>query len=174
MKFRLKNLIPRAEIITFTGELIDVFNLDPNKVHIEDIAHALANQCRWGGHTRKFYSVAEHSLKCKDYVLPNLEFSALMHDSAESYLYDLCSPIKRWMPFYRFLEHRILKVLSKKFGFQYPFPIQVKLVDKQVLALEYEDLIAGTEYNYFGCYQPEQAKQLFLMAFEHLTKKPRI
>jgi len=170
MKFRLKNLVPRAEIITFTGELIDVFNLDPEKVHIEDIAHALANQCRWGGHSRLFYSVAEHSIRCQRYVMQKHELAALMHDSAEAYLYDICSPIKKWMPFYRFLEHRILKVLSKRFGFQYPFPEDVKLVDKQMLAIEYEDLMTVQECHDLDCYRPEQAKLLFMMAFRYAKR----
>src|ERR1035437_5720974 len=47
---------------TFSG--LRFWPLDPNpeKILIADIAHALAHQCRFGGHASKFYSVAEHSV----------------------------------------------------------------------------------------------------------------
>ena len=51
-----------AFIGTFSG--LRFLPLDPNpaKILIEDIAHALAHQCRFGGHASKFYSVAEQRM----------------------------------------------------------------------------------------------------------------
>ena len=45
---------------TWSGRMF--WPLDPrdDEVDICDIAHALAHQCRFGGHCRRFYSVAEH------------------------------------------------------------------------------------------------------------------
>ena len=47
---------------TFSG--LRFWPLDPNpaKILIEDIAHALAHQCRFGVHASKFYSVAEQRM----------------------------------------------------------------------------------------------------------------
>ena len=52
----------KAEIVTYTGKLFDIFDPKPELVCIEDIAHSLANQCRYTGHTKVFYSVAQHSV----------------------------------------------------------------------------------------------------------------
>ena len=45
---------------TFTGRQFFPLDPHPNDVDPVDIAHALSLICRYGGHTRRFYSVAEH------------------------------------------------------------------------------------------------------------------
>ena len=65
------------------------FNLlDPRAedVSIEDIAHALTNLCRYNGHCRPFYSVAEHCVHVADLCRPELHYAALLHDAAEARL----------------------------------------------------------------------------------------
>ena len=47
---------------TFTGKKIDLINPTREMVDIEDIAHSLSMICRYNGHCRDFYSVAEHSV----------------------------------------------------------------------------------------------------------------
>lgn len=68
--------------------------LTPDQVHLEDIAHALALKCRWTGHTREFYSVAQHSVHVAELLPPHLQMAGLLHDAAEAYLPDVASPIK--------------------------------------------------------------------------------
>jgi hypothetical protein len=48
--------------------------LAPNAadVYLFDIAHALSNLCRYGGHAQRFYSVAEHSVLLSYAVPPDL------------------------------------------------------------------------------------------------------
>lgn len=87
---------------TFTGRKVDIFHPSPEMVDIEDIAHALSMTCRFGGHCRDFYSVAEHSvlveqigrnvLHCTTFRLGML---LLLHDAAEAYIGDIITPIKR-------------------------------------------------------------------------------
>jgi len=74
---------------------------------ITDIAHALGNQCRYTGHCRHFFSVAEHSVLCSllaedlGYCDP---FEALMHDAHESVISDMAAPWKPHLPDYREAE----------------------------------------------------------------------
>ena len=67
---------------TFSG--LRFWPLDPNpeKILIDDIAHALAHQCRFGGHASRFYSVAEHSVHVSRLCLPEHALWGLLHDVA--------------------------------------------------------------------------------------------
>ncbi len=47
-------------IQTYTGICFNPFLPDPKDITLEDIAHALSMMCRYNGHTKEFYSVAEH------------------------------------------------------------------------------------------------------------------
>lgn len=87
---------------TFTGKKVDVFHPTPEMVDIEDIAHALSMTCRFGGHCREFYSVAEHSVLVEQIgrcvlhcTVPRLGMLLLLHDAAEAYIGDIITPIKR-------------------------------------------------------------------------------
>src|ERR1035438_6318404 len=51
---------------TFSGLRFWPLLPNPADILIADIAHALAHQCRFGGHASKFYSVAEHSVHVSD------------------------------------------------------------------------------------------------------------
>jgi hypothetical protein len=86
------------------------FFIDRPEFHIVDIAHALAHQCRYTGHPRRFYSVAEHSILVS-HIMRLLElgdpFEGLMHDGAEAYLSDIAAPWKGLLPDYKKLEQRI-------------------------------------------------------------------
>lgn len=163
-----KKLLPKAEIRTYTGKVIDIFNLDPDQVCIEDIAHSLAMQCRFLGYTREFYSVAQHSVLCSYICTQTATFEALMHDAAEAYLADVVKPLKRRLPIYRFLERRISKVLSKKFGFTYPFPPGVKEVDRYMLGHEWYALMLNDIP--LECWEPKRAEKEFLKTFYGLWK----
>lgn len=82
---------------THSGKLFDIFNPRPEDICIEDIAHALSMQCRFNGHTKQFYSVAEHSLNCARIAAtldndPEAIWLALMHDAHEAYIGDLPGP----------------------------------------------------------------------------------
>lgn len=87
------------EIETHSGRFVDTSNPDPVTILLSDIAHALSLTCRYGGHCRVFYSVAEHAV----FVSKRLErkgygrlaqLRGLHHDDAESYLGDIPRPMK--------------------------------------------------------------------------------
>lgn len=89
------HIVTPGEILTFSGLYVTPLDLQPEHVCIEDIAHALSNQCRWTGHVSRFYSVAEHSLNVAALVSKEMALTALLHDATEAYLADLARPIKK-------------------------------------------------------------------------------
>ena len=63
------------KIRTASGLYIDPLNPDPDCINIDDIAHALSNQCRFSGHTSRFFSVAEHCLNVASMLPKHLKLS---------------------------------------------------------------------------------------------------
>ena len=89
----------RNEVETYIGNYLDVAKPDPMKIDLEDIAHALGNICRYGGHCDPFYSVAEHAVFVSHRVErqsynKEVQLAALHHDDAEAYLGDIPRPLK--------------------------------------------------------------------------------
>ena len=70
---------------TFTGKAFFPLDPRPEEMDIFDIAHALSNLCRYGGHCNKFYSVAEHSvlvsILCRLYYGEQVALQGLLHDA---------------------------------------------------------------------------------------------
>jgi len=82
---------PGPYLQTVSGRFFNPFEPDLEQLDPGDIACALANLCRFGGHCRPFYSVAQHSVIVSRLVEErggDAEdvFAALMHDAAEAYL----------------------------------------------------------------------------------------
>ena len=72
-------------IQTYSGKK---FWLDPpmwDQIDIIDIAHALSMTCRYGGHSKFFYSVAQHCCLMSRLVPKRLALAALLHDAVEAY-----------------------------------------------------------------------------------------
>lgn len=133
-------------IRTYSGGKFWPLDPHPDDLRIEDIAHALSNLCRWTGHSRKFYSVAQHCCLVSDNLPPSLQLEGLLHDASEAYLSDLSRPIKHAAglgEIYRKVEGRIEKSLATKFGFSLSQSPEVKIVDNQLLYTEARDLMQG-------------------------------
>lgn len=133
-----ENLYEKGCIRTFSGIYVDILNPKPEMFVIEDIAHALSQLPRFGGHLPVFYSVAEHSL-CASNVGEKERFELLMHDASEAYILDIPSPLKKILKEYKEIEHNLNIVLSEVFRFQYPFSSYVHSLDKKMLEHEWEE-----------------------------------
>ena len=168
-------------IQTYSG--IRFWPLDPRieDINLEDIAHALSMQCRFSGHTSFHYSVAQHSLIVSEYCKPENALAGLLHDASEAYLIDVPRPIKPHLIGYADAEDKIMKLVSQKFGFEYPFDDEIKELDLKVLYLEKQQLLKELTWSMkfpetkIENYQikkknPEDVKFQFLDKFLKITK----
>lgn len=158
-------LYTATAIRTYSGLLVDVLNPETDNFQIEDIAHALSQLCRYGGHSPRFYSVAQHSYLCARMAPVKLQMQALMHDASEAYLCDVPSPIKPALKNYQVIEEHLMVVIAKRFGFQYPLDEQIHEIDKIILHQEWDELIMGKGTTRFNTWSPEFAKHMFLDMF---------
>ena len=128
---------------TVSGRRVNPFDPDPSQLDIADIARALRNLCRFGGHSRVFYSVAQHSVIVSELVEQrggDVEdvFAALMHDAAEAYLGDMPHPIKHRSPLgaaFKAAEEHLEQAIRERFGIKDGVP-EIKKADRALLATE--------------------------------------
>jgi 5'-deoxynucleotidase YfbR-like HD superfamily hydrolase len=130
-----------AFIQTYSGLVVDLLNPDPFLLSVNDIAHALSNLCRFGGHTKTFYSVANHSVLVSMNVSAADAFVGLMHDAAEAYCQDLVYPLKALLPAYRDIEDSLWEALAFRYRLPYEIPQSVKDADAVLLATEIRDVV---------------------------------
>jgi uncharacterized protein len=165
---------------TFSGVKFYPLDAQVDEIKIEDIAHALSNICRWGGHSKSFYSVAQHCVLVSQLVTKDCALEGLMHDASEAYLIDLPTPIKRMIPQYREIEAKLSVTLSQKYGYKYPYPDEVTRQDFHSKVIEYNALLSTKEIRMFEGkvptisikpWLPEQAEDRFLVVFNKLYKE---
>lgn len=140
-----------SSIRTFTGNTFDYANPSVLSISIEDIAHALSFICRFSGHVKAFYSVAEHSVRVSELCTGENKLWALLHDASEAFCSDLPRPFKRMigMEPYRTYEKRTMDVICERFGLPREEPAGVKQADMRMLVTEQRDLMvnAGPEWH---------------------------
>ena len=81
--FKLNNeyiMLKEPYIRTYSGINFTILNPTSEMINIDDIAHSLSYQCRYGGHSNKFYSVARHSIIMSYLAPPKFALDALCHD----------------------------------------------------------------------------------------------
>lgn len=147
---------------------------------ILDIAHSLSLQCRFNGHCRVFYSVAEHSVRVAGQLPDDLALWGLLHDAAEAYLGDLTRPLKRQVEarWFNDAEDQLLKVIAATYGLVWPMPPQVRAADDVLLVTEARDLMVAPPADWsleaeplaerIEPLAPSAAETLFLQRFETL------
>lgn len=180
---------PGPYLQTVSGRFVNPFEPDPEQLDPHDIARALANVCRFGGHCRPFYSVAQHSIIVSELVEErggDVEdvFAALMHDATEAYLGDMPHPIKHRSPLgaaFKAAEDHLESVLRERFGIKADVP-EIKRVDRALLATERRAL-SGVAWEWpeldgvealdleLVAWPPDEAERAFLARFAELQAK---
>ncbi len=177
----------QASIETYTGLMFDILCPQPGMIVIEDIAHALSQNCRFTGHTKYLYSVGQHSLLASYLVPEEFQLEALMHDSSEAYIADLSRPLKHFTPVgpvYMPIEENIMKAIGNKFNFMgWPMSPEVKRADNLMLYAEKATLMRPIEWpTKWGDSQDaaniviiemtsREVEQAFLNRFDELIKE---
>lgn len=118
---------------------------DPNPAEIwpGDIARALSRLDRFNGLSRRFYSVAEHSVNVANMARragepPAVVAACLMHDAAEAYLGDVVSPLKIMLPDYVELENLMAGAIAARFGLCVQDDTWARVREYDLIALAHE------------------------------------
>jgi uncharacterized protein len=168
-------------IQTHTGKAFDFKNPRPQDICIEDIAHALSHICRFAGHVKNFYSVAEHSWFVSMQVPPQDALAGLLHDATEAYLVDVPKPLKDLLPEYSHYETLAWTAVAYRFNLPIRLPESVKTADCQMLLAERDALIGAPIHPWEMdqrfkapnvspvCWSPKVARQMFLDRFRQLV-----
>jgi hypothetical protein len=134
---------PGPYLQTVSGRWVNPFDPDPDQLDPGDIARSLANQCRFGGHSRVFYSVAQHSVIVSELVESRGgdaedAFAALMHDATEAYLGDMPHPVKHRSKLgraFREAEAELEVAIRERFRMRTDV-LEIKRADRELLATE--------------------------------------
>lgn len=168
-------------IMLASGRYFDLESPESSEFDIGDIAHALAHICRYTGHCRTFYSVAQHSVLVSHVVPKEHAFAGLMHDAAEAFIGDVAKPLKVLLPDYKVIEDRIEAALFARFGLPAKLPQCVKDADRVLLRTEQRDLMGadGHEWTFTAGIEPlaeriypelpRMAKTLFLTRYAEIA-----
>lgn len=164
------------------------FYIDDPVFDIEESAHALGNICRYGGHSRRFYCVAEHSMLVAT-IMEQLglgdPFEGLMHDNHEGYLIDLPKPWKAAIRDYSPVELKLEAACRVSYGLTPVITPGCKTADLIALAIEARHLLPNkgddfmwpdgiiAQANRFRdwhmpCWAPELARDHFLACYAEL------
>lgn len=174
--------------MTRRGHAFDPKSGRVSQIDILDIAHALSNMCRYSGHCKKFYSVAEHSVLVSNIVKTlwpddvDAQWAGLLHDATEAYVGDVTTPLKVLLPAFIEIEDRLAVDIAKTFKIKWTKRTveRVKIADMIALSTEARKLFADvSHWDSIRKYEPrsdllnsafpmqshERARRLFLREF---------
>lgn len=130
-----------TRILTHLGNTLELLAPDENQIDPRDIAHALSQICRHGGHTRKFYSIAQHSCIVSDLVPEEHKLTALLRHATTAYFGEVVWPLSHVMPGYERIQDQIWLSICKRFWLDSVLPDCICHIEQIVTATEYRDLL---------------------------------
>lgn len=161
-------------ITLHSGRRIDLRNLEPADIRIEDIAHALSNLCRFNGHVPKFYSVAQHCVIVASLLPAELRLQGLLHDASEAYIGDVSHFLKHsaYMAGYREFEAILEEKISARFSLPFPLHEKVKHADRTACDIEWRQMMRGESISFLETIEPlspARARAAFLDEYRRLA-----
>lgn len=140
-------------LVTYKGIKFDYLNPTPEMIDIDDIIQSLTRLNRFVGHSKRPYSVAEHSYYCYT-MAKRLGYSnreqllTLIHDFTEAYVGDCPAPLKELLPMFSSIESKVEEAICKHIGIEPPTPEEhrkIKRIDLTMLFIEMRDLTKHSE-----------------------------
>lgn len=135
-------------LVTYKGITFDYSNPTAEMINPIDITKSLSRINRFIGHSKRGYSVAEHTWYC--YTMANvLKYSererllVLLHDFTEAYVGDCPTPLKKLLPEFAVIEEKVEMAIYDYFGIKPPTEEEyqkIKAVDATMLVIEMRDL----------------------------------
>ena len=174
---------------TVSGKKVDLLHPSEEMIDIRDIAASLSKICRFGGHSKHFYSVAQHCVLVAAMAPEKIKREALMHDASEAYLGDVIKPLKVILgASYRNLETVFEGIISQKYGLYTDewTHTEVKRLDMEALELEHaafqrgDDLPLVVKLNDLGFFAlgtnwtSHVSEVMFLASFAEYFEEPSI
>ena len=178
--------VGRAWIQTVSGGQFHILDPRQDEIFIGDIGHALGLMCRFTGHVRRFYSVAEHCVHASHIVPAKDALWALLHDASEAYIADINRPLKHFTAVgktYMAVEETVMAAIAEKFRLVGQQPESVTKADAAMLYAEKEQLMPPMSWETkwaddttpadikVRCWSPEISKVEFLHRFYELTNQ---
>ena len=180
-------------IQTYSGNKFHILKPVISELSIKDIAHSQSLLCRFCGHSPFFFSVGSHAL-IGSYLIEKTQSGSnvrqyaldfLMHDSTESFIGDMVTPLKREMKRFQEVEEKLFKIIAKKYNLSYPMPKEVKEMDKFMFETEWaylmthsynkqksqgrNSLISKKDFLEIASLPPKTIEKLFLKRFKELS-----
>lgn len=177
---------PSIWLQTYEGKQLRIPEWNHDAISLNETATVLSRICRFGGRTRIFYSVAEHSLRVAQCVADlggSLfeQFYALNHEGDEALLgFDPPSPMLKLLPDLRDLKRKAHESYMRRYGLPVEMPAIVKRADLILLATEKRDLMEPSPAEWVCGEEPlkEQIQQTlydphwrFINEWQHIAAK---
>ena len=139
-------------VYTRKGNLVDLVNPYNTVIDVDDIAWALSNINRFGGHAKLPINVASHSLMVSRFCaviakskgfdaaeIARVQLAGLCHDFAEAYLGDIPAPLKAVVPEFKNLEKTFDRVIRSRLNLPHWDVTIVHKADWLALLIEAEN-----------------------------------
>lgn len=118
----------------------DIIEVTCDKLLLEDVAHHLAKEYRYGGSMELGvrYSVASHSMYLANFALEALKSEELaryllMHDATEAYIGDVVTDVKALLPDYKKIEHTLEQKIFKYYKIDTGYYATARTLDTSIL-----------------------------------------
>lgn len=123
----------------------------------DDICTALSRIPRFNGHTKKVYTVAQHSVAAYRIanawrLNPELCAAALLHDAHEAYIGDVPTPVKSFLTGIKELAYSVDRAIGESFDVlpAHMRDPRIRAIDAALLIMEADALLAGGRVGSFA------------------------